>query len=519
MKHFVIATEWVSAGKTHYAKGALVSSHAEESIARHNAYQLTRKHHRRFLTVELEGKQFKVGQEHPDIADQALAHEDDQRKLAIMVEVLEATEQGDEKKLKRIAEDMALLNMDLQSLRETYQARARDALASAQAKRQDIAAKAAKATAVASSLRQAASDITYSFPAVRGVQAGREYYAVQVPYAVVAKVFLFDEEDVLPPESRAQRVLNERRAQAICEYITENPTDYVLPAMTASVSAEMSFEPMGNDAVGVLHIPMSATILINDGQHRRAGIELAMRKAPNLAKETVAVTMFYDQGLARSQQMFSDINSKQVKPSSAINALYDRRNPFNAWIMKVLDELPRIKRRIDFENSSVGPKSHKLWSLVGFKRFVTLMLGVSEKTIGNYDDKAKASMIDVLAKFFEHCDRVIPQWKAMIDGGVSASEVRESWVLGHTVWLHGLGVFGSRLLGGSMNSDHVSWQKMDRLALVDPMRSSKMWEGRCVVMGKMQMTPDGVKSTAAKLLTLCNFALFDLAEVEKRLAA
>ncbi|CAH2802664.1 MAG: unnamed protein product [uncultured Caballeronia sp.] len=162
------------------------------------------------------------------------------------------------------------------------------------------------------------------------------------------KLFTFDDEEAVPAHLRAQRVLNERCAEDIGVYVTENPDDYVLPAITASVSSEISFEPIAvavagaAGRIGLLHIPMDATLLINDGQHRRRGIEHAIAKRPTLREETITVTIFFDQGLERSQQIFADINGKQVKPSSAINALYDRRDPFNAWALSVMGILPGI---------------------------------------------------------------------------------------------------------------------------------------------------------------------------------
>ena len=50
----------------------------------------------------------------------------------------------------------------------------------------------------------------YVFPAIRGVQAGREYYVTMCPLRLIPRLFLFDEEE-LPPEMRAQRTLNKAR--------------------------------------------------------------------------------------------------------------------------------------------------------------------------------------------------------------------------------------------------------------------------------------------------------------------
>ena len=54
----------------------------------------------------------------------------------------------------------------------------------------------------------------YHFPAIRGVQAGREYYVSMCPLRVIPKIFLFNEEEVVP-ELRAQRVLNKAVARLV----------------------------------------------------------------------------------------------------------------------------------------------------------------------------------------------------------------------------------------------------------------------------------------------------------------
>lgn len=54
------------------------------------------------------------------------------------------------------------------------------------------------------------------------------------------------------------------------------------------------------------------------------------------------------------------------------------------------------------------------------------------------------------------------------------------------------------------------------LCAVDPMKSAPMWQGRCVSLGRMQRTADGVKLTAATLMELAGKPLPD---AEQRLQA
>src|SRR5436309_44427 len=133
---------------------------------------------------------------------------------------------------------------------------------------------------------------TYQFSALRGRQAGRDYFAAMVPLGLVPKLFLFDDEG-LRPELRAQRKLNSSRVPEIAKYVLQNPRDYVFSALTASVDGGVCFLP-ANDGeaqknIGVLTVPMDARFIINDGQHRRAAIEQVLRERPDLRSETICI--------------------------------------------------------------------------------------------------------------------------------------------------------------------------------------------------------------------------------------
>ncbi len=78
-------------------------------------------------------------------------------------------------------------------------------------------------------MRRTLEAFNYQFSALRGIQAGREYYLVMCPLKLIAKIFLFDEEEI-PPELRAQRVLNRARVPEIARYLLDNPKDYTLIA-------------------------------------------------------------------------------------------------------------------------------------------------------------------------------------------------------------------------------------------------------------------------------------------------
>lgn len=542
-KHYVIALGRAFLPNETFdaLKGTIVSRHTESFKARqhadkHNAKNGTTNRKPLFGVLSTEQSLAK-GDVHEDLADQWLKDRYDCDAIYVMKYILDPSWlDGRPIDEETIGVWIADLNLTIDDLRIRYQDLAQDELDTANANRISQAERRSRVRAHKLELTAERSQFTYTFPAVAGTQAGKVYYVAQVPMKVLVRLFRFDEEDSVPAQLRAQRVLTEARAEKIGQYMIKNPDDYVLPAITASVSAEMAFQALDLDgaagSIGLLHIPMEATLLINDGQHRRAGIERAIKERPALANETIAVVLYFDQGLERSQQMFADINARQVKPSSAINTLYDRRNPFNQWVLEVIEKLPFISHRIDFENSSVGAKSSKLWSLVAFKKSLSLLTGVDEKTIGELDEQHLEAITSFVLQFFATCAENIPDWQQMVSGKMAALDVREHMVIGHAVWLEGLAVFGrNAMFSGSqigngrtalnvIHPDIAQWDKLDALTKVDTRKVSLMWDRRCVVLGKMQKTADGVNGTAARLLTLANVALPQhMRELEQRLAA
>ena len=54
------------------------------------------------------------------------------------------------------------------------------------------------------------SNFFYSFPAIKGIQASREYFVIMCPLKILSKLFIFNEDDI-PAEYRAQRILNKNK--------------------------------------------------------------------------------------------------------------------------------------------------------------------------------------------------------------------------------------------------------------------------------------------------------------------
>ena len=322
---------------------------------------------------------------------------------------------------------------------------------------------------------------TQRIPALRGVQSGREFYLAMFPWKLVPRVFVFDEEEFVHPEWRAQRTLNKARIPEITRYLVENSKDYVLSALTASISSGVTFDPIGDDGneknVGVLSIPMDATILINDGQHRRAAIIEALKESSDLSSETIPVVFFVDAGLKRSQQMFADLNKHAVRPSLSLGVLYEHRDALSELARRVASEIPLFNRYTELEKTSISNRAAKLFTLSALYQSIRALLRKTK------DDEVTADETELTLEFFDLLSKTIPEWVMIEEKTMKCSEARSGFVHSHAVALVAIG-----RAGGALLSEHPrGWKgRLKRLSQLDWSRANtELWEGRAIVQGRV----------------------------------
>lgn len=357
-------------------------------------------------------------------------------------------------------------------------------------------------------------NFTYTFPALKGLQAGREYYVAMCPLKLLPKLFVFDEPS-LPPQLRAQRSLNTARIPEIARYVIDNQRDYAFSAITASVDGDLRFEPAnvgdGTSDVGRLVVSMSARFLINDGQHRRAAIEAALEEQPELGDETISVVFYSDAGLRRSQQLFADLNKHAVRPTKSIGLLYDLRDPLATLTRNLVEKVIYFKGLTDLEKTSISNRSTKLFTLSGIHTATCSLLGKHD----NEPDTASEEEEQLAVRFWTTLGHQISEWQLAVKHKVSSYELRKEYVHVHSVTLHALGIAGRALLKQHPKDWNV---RLRRLSRIDWSReNSHVWEGRAMVGGHMSKARQNVQLTANLLKKAVGVALSpDEARLEAR---
>ena len=336
----------------------------------------------------------------------------------------------------------------------------------------------------------------YVFTALRGRQAGREYYVAMCPMKLVPKIFLFLEEEI-PAELRSQRTLNKSRIPEIANYIINNQTNYIFSSITASVDGEVRFEQIFLNGekiedVGKLRITMDSRFIINDGQHRRAAIEQALAECPELGDETISVVFFIDVGLKNTQQMFADLNKHSVRPTRSIGILYDHRDPLSALARTLIEKVGVFRNLTEIEKTNISNRSTKLFTLSSiFQGTVSLL-----RKPQNSKEVSKKD-VSLAISFWENVCSNMKDWQLAAEKSVSTHELRQDYIHSHALAMHAIGRLGASLLS-TANKDYK--KELKKLQKIDWARKNKaLWEGRAMIAGKISKSHNSVILTTNHL--------------------
>lgn len=337
----------------------------------------------------------------------------------------------------------------------------------------------------------------YRFPAMRGIQANSEYFVCMIPLGILSKIFIEDSSDVLP-EFRAQRKLNEQRIPEIRDYIINNRDSYVFSALAASVDGEIAFFPTRESGnIGELEVDMTATFLINDGQHRKAAIIEAIEFDESLKDETIALVLYRDKGLARSQQMFTDLNKHAVNTSKSLNTLYDSKDPMAVMTKQVVAQVPFLRKYTDKEKDNLANYAAKLFTL-------NVFYDVNKRIIKNPVDIEEETRF--LVDFWTTIVVNMRDWNDMDKGELSKKELREAYISLRGITLHAFGKLGAYFFSHPQYDIH---KYLTGLSKIDWSRSNlECWENRAITdKGRINRNEKGIFLTYIQIKRLLNLEI------------
>jgi DNA sulfur modification protein DndB len=330
----------------------------------------------------------------------------------------------------------------------------------------------------------------YSFPAIRAIQAGKPFYIATCPLRIIPKIFMYDEEEV-PAELRAQRTLNKSRIPEMTRYLLDSPKDYVFSALTASVGSDVSFiEADGQSNMGTLRVSMDAQMLINDGQHRRAAIEEAIKENPELGQDNIAVLFFVDEGLKRSQQMFADLNKYAVRPSSSLGTLYDHRDQASELARHLSMNAKPFVGFTEFERSTISVRSSKIFTLSGIKQATRALFGKGAKDGFNEEEQKQA------VNFWNQLNKYMVEWQQIQAKTLSSAEFRQEFITAHGIGLQALAIVGKEI---SVLPKDKQTEKFEKLKHINWLKSNPAWSNRAMQHGRLSKAVSNIFLTATEI--------------------
>lgn len=311
-------------------------------------------------------------------------------------------------------------------------------------------------------------DYVYRFPVVKGNQANHEYYIAMVPLKMISRLFP-DDEEYVSPEYRAQRKLNEARVPVISKYILDNRESYVFSALAASIDGAFQFVPMSEgDDIGTLEVSMDARFLINDGQHRKAAILDALKEDQSLGDETISIVFYEDQGLERSQQIFTDLNKNAVKTSNSISELYDSRDQMAVITRRVIQNVEFLNLYTDKEKDILGKYSSKLFTLNTFY--------MANKTIiGRFG--VDVSTEKFIEQFWKCVADNMVLWNELQAKSITKVDLRENYIATQGIVIRALGRIGNFL---NTHQDYNMQDVMRGIRDINWSRNASIWRLRAI---------------------------------------
>ena len=342
-----------------------------------------------------------------------------------------------------------------------------------------------------------------SFPAMQGVMGGREYYSCLMKLSTIPKMFTYRDWAAFTPEQREQRVLNQKRIPEISKYILENEEGYLFASITASYKCGVKFVSSSKDNnsnIGELRMEFDeADFVINDGQHRCAGIAVALKENPALGEETISVLLFPYENLSRVQQMFSDLNRNVAKTSKSIDILYDKRDQISRVTLELIERVNAFNGMVDKDSVSLPVRSLKLFTLAAIYDATNELLISKNETAYNED-------VSRAIEYWKTVSEFIPMWEKVHSGDMKSIDLRQEYICAHSVVLRAIGTIGSELFDRYPNEWKV---KLSKLGNVDWRKINPDWENVCIVANSVVSNRQARMATKAYLKRKLDLNLTD----------
>lgn len=396
-----------------------------------------------------------------------------------------------------------------------------------------------------------------TLPAVKGEFFGTPYWSGKMKLAAIENMLHAPSDErwdhIFDPSQGAQRDLNITRViRDMVPYLTKPGFRPFFSALTVIMvpmdgatlteGEDYTFKPMeGETDVGKLEVQDQVMLFTADGQHRREALAQALKtNRKDLHSMEVPVIFLPFENVERVRQLFSDLNLHAKPANKSIGLAYESRDPVVVVAKRVVQDLELFDegKRVNVKTNSLAAKSPAVISLntlvMATETILSGLIGVPAKTLRQQEevalletkepgDPAVDDLASKVTDVFEVIIEACPQWRDVMNGALSAGELRdgvkgpagdlveEGYIFAFGIGWQALALVAAAIIRAEGDDwsealqkaiETVDWQKGDH------------WHGVAMVGSRVNNTGPGVRATAGYVLDEAGYSEHENADIQ-----
>ena len=247
----------------------------------------------------------------------------------------------------------------------------------------------------------------------------------------------------------------------------------------------------------MLKLDLGDELIINDGQHRCAGIAKALKENPVIGDETISVvcssTMRDRSGSSRCSPTSTGSSRKRPSrsTSSTTSATRSPPRPSPSWIKC------RSSRLTEKEKVSLESKSTKLFTLAA-------LYDANRELFRGRENEDVSPNARLLERYWTAVATHMPDWSRVLKGQKLAIEMRQEKIVSHSTVLRALGGLGVDLL------KNANWhERLAAARTIDWSKKNPEWENICIIANSVVSNRQARAATKAFIKAKLGLALTD----------
>lgn len=327
---------------------------------------------------------------------------------------------------------------------------------------------------------------------------------------------------------------------AIADYLKKSldrDEPFIIPPLTLNSTGAVQIYVPDNQShinTGYAVLPDETSIHITDGQHRFLGIEKVANDTRGTPQGEIFMTssipflMTIEADTNQVHQDFADAGRTKALPPSLL-AVYDTRQPANGAVMRIIENTPLLKGRVDATSNTLSKSSQYIFLVNQVRQFVKHSLtgstGASETSFSEQADAAMTNResrdrwIRSRIAFLKVMTEIVPDWNQIAqlsqpgesDSATVLKKTREikqkQNVPLNGAFMTTLGLLSYKILDDFTSADLDEDQMMSQLREtlkplnhLDWTRQGPIWDGNIVTGGKIRTQASAVRAASQKML-------------------